>query len=362
MKILDKYLLRSLAGPLCSCLAAFTMVYVIFDLFGNLDDFLQGGASLYQILRFYLLIVPTSLIFICPVSMLLSVLYCLSTLSKNSEWTAMRACGLSVARLSLPFLLVGTFLSGVTAVVNETLAPEAAYRTKQFVRIQRADDKKAARMATYVALRNVVGRRTWMITLFDTQSFDMYNVELIQLNAQGLDLRKITAERATWTDGRWWLENVAVQTYDDYGSLRGLPQKKQHMELDFATETPDDFLNVVKDSKYLSAREILRFRAAHASMSDDAANRLAVDFHSRLASPWSTLVVTLLGISFGNQTARKGALTGVMLAISLFFGFYVLTHFGMWAGKEGWFPAWLAGWGPNGVFLAVGLSLLSKMK
>lgn len=338
------------------------MVYVIFDLFGNLDDFLQGGTGLGEILKFYVLIIPTSLIFICPVSMLLSVLYCLSTLSKNSEWTAMRACGLSVPRLCVPFLLVGLLLSGVTAWINETLAPEAAYRTKQFVRIQRADDKRAARMATYVALRNVAGRRTWMITVFDTQSYDMYNVELIQFTPRGLDLRKITAERASWTDGRWWLENAAIQNYDEYGSLRGLPQKRPHMELDFATETPEDFLNVVKDSKYLSAREILRFRKAHPAMSDDAARRLAVDFHSRLASPWSILVVTLLGISFGNQTARKGALLGVTLAISLFFGFYVLTNFAVWAGKEGWIPAVAAGWGPNGVFTFLGIVLLSRMR
>jgi lipopolysaccharide export LptBFGC system permease protein LptF len=202
----------------------------------------------------------------------------------------------------------------------------------------------------------------WMITVFDTQTYEMFNVELVELNARGLDLRKITAERATWTDGRWWLENAAIQNYDEYGSLRGVPQKRPHMELEFATEKPDDFLNVVKDSKYLSAREILHFRKAHPAMSDEAANRLAVDFHSRLASPWSILVVTLLGISFGNQTARKGALMGMMLAISLFFGFYVLTHFAMWAGKGGWLPAWLAGWGPNGAFTALGIALLARMR
>lgn len=338
------------------------MVYVIFDLFGNLDDFLQAGTAFHLILRFYLWIIPTSLIFICPVSMLLSVLYCLSNLTKNSEWTAMRSCGLSVSRLSVPFLMIGMTLSAVTAVVNETLAPEAAYRTKQFVRIQKAEDKRGAKLAAHVALRNVAENRTWMIRLLDTQTFEMYDVEMIQLNEEGLDQRKISARQGSWTDGRWWFRDVSVQQYDDYGSLRGLPQKKRYLEMDSLTETPDDFLNVVKDSKYLSAREILLFLSAHPTMSAEAATRLAVDFHGRLASPWSTLIVTLLGISFGNQTARKGALVGIILAISLFFGYYVLTHIGLWAGKEGFIPAWFAGWGPNGIFLVVGIFLLVRMR
>lgn len=362
MRILDRYLLKSLAGPLGCCLAAFTMVFVIFDLFNHLDDFVQGGASVGQVLGFYLWVVPNALVFISPISMLLSVLYCLSQLTKNNELTAMRACGVSVFRLTAPFLGAGLALAAVTAAIHETLAPEAAYRTQQFVRAQRFEDKRLARMAPNLGYRNQAGRRSWMIRHFDTETFDLFDVEVIEFTADGLDRRKINAPRATWTDGRWWFRDARIQEYDPDGYPLGAPRRAPALEMAEWTETPRDFLTVVREPQTLSARELLRFREAHPSLPADAVARLMVDFHGRLAAPWMTLIVTLLGIPFGNQTARKGALAGVLMAMALFFGFYVIMHFGLWAGKESLVPAWFAGWAPNLLFLGIGIALLSRMR
>ncbi|MDZ4198233.1 MAG: LptF/LptG family permease, partial [Kiritimatiellia bacterium] len=328
MRILDKYLLRSLAIPLGCCLAAFTMVYVIFDLFNHMDEFIKGGVGLGQILEFYVWTIPPALIFICPISMLLAVLYCLLQLTKNSELTAMRACGVSLYRLTLPFLGVGFLLSVLTAVVNEKIAPQAAYRTHQFIRAQKVEDKRLARMAPNLAFRNEPQNRTWMIRHFDTQNHDLFDIEIVEFTPEGHDARKITARRGTWKDRRWWFSQVVIQEYDEYGSLRGVAQRERQMEMTNLTETPDDFLNVVKDPRYLSAKDMIRFRETHPSLSPDAIARLEVDYHNRLATPWMTLIVTLLGIPFGHQTARKGALVGILLAMALFFGFYILVHVG----------------------------------
>ena len=77
MKLIDKYLLRSLAVPLAYCLLGFALIYVIYDLFDNLPDFIDAKTPFPDVFRFYLLLLPSVLIIIAPISMLLSVLYSL---------------------------------------------------------------------------------------------------------------------------------------------------------------------------------------------------------------------------------------------------------------------------------------------
>ena len=98
MKLVDKYLLRSLAVPLVYCLLGFCLIYVIYDLFDNLPDFIDAATPLPEVLRFYALLMPSVLIIIAPISLLLAVLYSLSSLTKNNELTAMRAMPPSLVR------------------------------------------------------------------------------------------------------------------------------------------------------------------------------------------------------------------------------------------------------------------------
>ena len=107
MKIIDKYLLRTFMVPLVYCLVGFSMIFVIFDLFDHFSDFMEAKTSLLDILKYYLFILPSILSYIVPISLLLSVLYALSTLTRSNELTAMRASGVSLYRLMLPFMTMG---------------------------------------------------------------------------------------------------------------------------------------------------------------------------------------------------------------------------------------------------------------
>ncbi len=78
--------------------------------------------------------------------------------------------------------------------------------------------------------------------------------------------------------------------------------------------------------------------------------------------PWMAFVVTILGIPFGHQAARKGALTGILLSIGLFFGYYAMINFGIFLGKGQLLPAWLAAWAPNLSFLSIGAVLIYRMR
>ncbi|MCX7819738.1 MAG: LptF/LptG family permease [Kiritimatiellae bacterium] len=357
MKLLDRYLLRRFFAPLVVCCAAFTMVYVVFDLFNNLSDFLQGRASLPSLLLYYLLLIPASLNYIVPVSMVLATLWSLSQLTRHNEITAMRACGLSLVRLMLPLMVIGLVASGVVLAVNETMGSEAAYRTRQFVRVQGRSDADEAHIAGPLPYHNPTERRSWLIGRFDTLTHQMQNIQVVQQSAAGRDIWKAFADEAVWTGGAWWFYNVRLQYYDANGHPLGPPRILPLRPMTEFTETPREFLNEIKDPEFLTAAELVRFIRTHPQLDARAVQRLRVTLHSRLALPWGCLIAVLFGIPFGTTTARKGAFRGIVLCLALFFSSWAMVSLGLWAGKMGLIPAWVGGWGPTLLYLAIGLRL-----
>ena len=118
----------------------------------------------------------------------------------------------------------------------------------------------------------------------------------------------------------------------------------------------------MKDPEYLSSLELFEYIKTHKTREKAALARMKVDLHNRLSMPWACFIVTLLGVPFGNQTGRKGAVTGIGLVLLMFFIYYLLTHFGLWMAKEMIIPAWIGGWLPNLLFMGVGMVMVWRMR
>lgn len=362
MKIIDRYLLRTFLVPFFYCLTAFMMIYVIFDLFENLNDFVEGKTPLMLVVKYYLILFPSVMIRIVPISLLLAVLYSLSSLTKNNELTAMRASGISIIRLMVPFLGVGLVCTLVVGLVHETIGPKAAYWCYNFVREQGRNDPAAVYIKQDIAIKHQGTRRIWLVGEFDIRDYKMKQIEVIQQREDTSDAKKIRAKEAQWLDGRWWFRDLVEQVYDQDGNPMGPPRFALTEEMEDLTETPSLFLNEFKDPEYLSSLELVEYLETHQHREKVALARIEADLHSRLAMPWTCFIVTLLGIPFGSQTGRKGAFLGVALSIGLFFSYYVLVNVGLGVAKNMLVPAVVGGWLPNLIFLAIGLVMVYRMR
>lgn len=362
MKLIDKYILRNVVTPLVYCLLAFLMLFVIFDLFSNFSDFIEANTPIFNVLRFYLYLIPAVLIFIVPISLLLAILYGLSQLTRNNELTAMRASGVSLYRLMVPIIGIGFFASISVALVNETIAPWSAYWTSQFVAAQRYDGDISFYVTSNLPFKNPSARRDWMIGEFNRQTYEMSQIEIFQEYGDRSGGQRIRAEGARWLDGQWWFIEVSIQDVDDRGHPMGMPRLVARQPMTDFTETPRDLINVTKDPEYLSSRELLDYIHAHQHLSSETLARYMVDLHYRLAMPWTSLIVTLLGLPIGAHTGRKGALGGISIALGLFFSFYVMINLGMALGKKEAIIPWLSVWSPNIIYLIIGIVLVRRMR
>jgi lipopolysaccharide export system permease protein len=272
----------------------------------------------------------------------------------------MRAGGVSIYRIVMPFIGVGIVASLFAVFINEKIAPNAAWRAEKFLEYQKAGRNNEIFFSRNLALKDL--NHVWMVQKLDTRDYSMYNVELIEQRPDGSDAVKYQAEKALWLDGRWWFMDLTIQAYKENGDLDGPAELILQKEMRDLRETPQTFMTEIKDTQYLSASELRHYLRAKKEISSNTRARLMVDMHSRLAMPFACLVVTLIGVPIGAHTGRRGAFAGIMVAMSLFFGFYILQLTAQALGKQEIISAFLGGWLPILVFGAASPLFIYRMR
>jgi lipopolysaccharide export system permease protein len=348
MKILTKYLLKSLFQPLFYCLLGFSLIFIIDDLFNHFSDFLENGVRPQEILYYYSQVLTSVVVLITPVCLLLAMLYSLSRLTRHSEIVAMRAGGVSIYRIVMPFIGVGVLATLFTAYINEKVAPNAAWRAEKFLEYQKAGRDNKKFFTDSLAFKN--RNNDWFMQKLDIRDCSMYDVKLNELWADGSLKTSYTAEKALWLDGRWWFMDITIQAYKENGDLSGPPEMLLQKEMRDLRETPQTFMAEIKDPQYLSASEMRHYLRSKKDVSSDTRARFVVDMHSRLSAPFACLIVTWIGVPIGAHSGRRGAFAGIMVAVMLFFAFYILQLTGQALGKQEYIAAWLGGWLPVIIF------------
>ena len=103
---------------------ALLMLFAFFDLVEEMKD-LGRGVRLPNIALHVLLSVPTHVYEVFPIAALIGTLFALAQLVASSEYTVMRASGVSLLRLNAALLTVGLLFATITFVFGEFIGPPA---------------------------------------------------------------------------------------------------------------------------------------------------------------------------------------------------------------------------------------------
>ncbi len=369
-RIIDRYVLRQYLLPFGYILTAFSLMYVILDLFDRFPDFVQNHVPFLQVLTFYgyyLFAVNGFVPFIVvvmPIALLLAALYTLTLFARHNELTAMLASGVSIRRLMVPFMIVGFFASVFCAVSQETVGPKATRWKSAFERQlgHHSDEPDVVHDYFY---HTGASRRQWQIKEFSTrQPGKPLGIKVNQEREDGSLAIEYTAERAEYLDGRWWFYGLQQRTYNELGDPLGpiTPPLETPIEMSEFTESPKDFLSELQKTDFLSSFEMIQFLKSRPNLKGLGRARREVDIHARLAMPWSCMVMILLSLPATAGGVRRPAMRSVAFGLVALFGFYILINVGLFLGKRGLIEPWIAGWLPNLVFIAVGGVLTWRLR
>jgi lipopolysaccharide export LptBFGC system permease protein LptF len=145
MRKLDRYVALAFLGPFVLSVVAFSGLFVVIDLFVNIDEFDAGDSpwdTIWNTARFYLLRLPSFLADVMPMLSVLPAVVCMVRLERTNELVAMRAAGVSARRASLPVLACSAVVVILAALNQERVVPAAHQPLAEAERRARDEGKK----------------------------------------------------------------------------------------------------------------------------------------------------------------------------------------------------------------------------
>ena len=375
MRILDRHVLREMATASAAATGGCVFVMVAGNVVRQIaGELVAGRVSLAQAAELVGLLVPGVVPYALPLGMLTGVLVAFGRLGSQQELTAMKAGGVSLARIARPVLLLAAALALACCWINLEVAPRAN-TTYRALLTGAASDNPAAVITPGEFCRafpNVV------IRAGDREDDRLTDLWIWQLDASGRLTQSIQAREARITrvagaEGESDIVRIAakdIRVERLQGGETGRTRPSTYAALGDAnfefpvarTEAAGARkLRWLTTSELLAAMETGWQLKPGASAEETAIARLEPlkQLNSHLASALSVFSLTLLAVPLAVRVGRKETFVNAVVALGVALGFYVLSAMTAWAKSPAVHPEWLI-WLPNALVLATALALFRR--
>jgi LPS export ABC transporter permease LptF/LPS export ABC transporter permease LptG len=358
--LLDDYVLRDFFVYLGMILSAFLVLLLVFTLFELLSDILRNQTPFIVVIEYLLNVTPYLLYSVAPLIMLLAVLITFGLMNRSNEITAIKATGTSVYRIITPVLIAAAVLATGLFFADQFYLPRTNRRQEAL-----HNEIKGKPPQTYLRpdRRWIFGQHNdiYYYQFFDADRDQFANLTIFQIDPVNFDItQRIHAERAHWSESmdRWIFEQGWQR------SLNG-PAIAGFRTFDVSTfpeisEAPSYFKKEVKQYSEMNYEELRRYIRDLQQSGFDVV-RLRVQLNKKLSFPLITLIMAVLAVPFSMSAAKKGAITGVAVAVTIAVVYTVVTRLFEAMGDLSQLPPALAAWSPDLIFALVGAYLILKI-
>ena len=353
--LLDQYVSRMYLRVIGLGFLALMGLFYISTFIDASDKLFKGTATTNTVMQLLVYRTPQFVYYVIPIAALLSVLVTFGLLSRTSELTVMKACGISLYRIALPVVVLSLLFSAALFSLDQEILAWANQRATAI------DDQIRGRPPRTFNLSN----RQWLIgrdgSIYHYGFFDPRHDALTSLTVYRL------------VPGTWQLASQTYATTARYGDgwtalkgwtqefTAGPPKWRAFAQQPIPLEPPDYFKTEDTDTELMTVAQL---RRSVRELSATGANVVPqqVDLQRKLAFPFVTFVMTLLAVPFGVTTGRRGALYGIGLGIVLALSYWFVMSVFVTIGKAGLLPPALAAWTPNIIVSACAIYLLLRTR
>jgi len=339
MRILDRYILKSIISIFVSCIFVFLFLYVVIDLLSNLDEILKHRATLALLARYYFTYLPIMFVQVSPFACLLSTVYTFGKLNHNNEIIAMRSSGLSIFAIARNALIFGMLISLTVFWVNDRFVP-VSLAENQKIKIQIEEGTQKSRSKKNEAIINLtlygLRNRLFFINRFLPATKTMEGITILEQDERQNLTKKIIATRGVYQDGLWKFYQSITYKFDPNGQVIDEPSYLDE-EIMSIPETPENLSSLRQKPEQMTIRQIQDYIwILSKSGATSVIRNLKVDLYQRLISPFTSIIIIFLGIPF-SLLMRKRATGMASVGISIIVGFlyYVLDAIFLAIGKSG---------------------------
>ena len=353
MLLLDRYLIYSFIKKIISVLFIFVTIFLVVDLIEDVDKMLDFSLAFNQYSMIYFYSIPQYINIAFPMTILISTVMTFTLLQKNNEITALKASGISVLRLAIPFIVIGIFSSFAMFYFENGIVTQA--NTLKSDLEKKYYNKNNKKKNNTNILLQLADNRTIIIDKFNYRNKTAKNVSIQQFNENKV-VSRMDIENLIWIENSWFAKNTIYRSFDNENIYKNLPDSFVDIDL-----RPMDLIqSSIKPNEmdYWSLKSFIeRLR-----INGKDNRKWLVDLYFKIAFPFSNIIMIIFGIALTIKRPRTNFLVGVGSSIFVIFIYYIMIKTGQTAGYSGIVSPLFSVWIANIIFLITGLLLLYRTK
>ena len=353
---LDRYILKKFFVTFIFCMLLFTLIAVAVDSSEKTDDFVKAGLSTGEIItQYYFGFVPFIWGLLYPLFVFIAVIFFTSKMALQSEVIAILASGVTYRRWLQPYL-VGGIVFGIFLWLANTYVIPKANEIRSIFEIKYLGKGDPMGSSNNFYMRS--DTNTYIgVKYYDTasKSASTFFLERVRAHRVYYNLR---ADNIQWNDSasKWVLTNAVERRIDSMAERVQLhPQMFINLNL-----KPDDLHRdrFLKDK--LSTPELKAFIKGEEQRGIEGLNTLKVEQYRRSATPFTVILLTIIGAVLAGRKTRGGSGLHLAMGIGIAAIFILSDRFSTVFSVKGNLPPVLAAWIPNIVFTFVAIYLYRK--
>ncbi len=369
MKVLHRYVASEIVGAVLFALIAFLALFAFFDLIAELP---QVGRGNYQVQHAFLYVamgLPGYVYELMPIAALIGTIYALAQLGARSEFTIMRASGLSTMMAGWMLAKVGIVFVLITFLFGEFIAPASSEMAERW-KLQAQGANLSQQFRSGLWTKDVikenglsgdpVGSRFLNVKTVSPEG-QLQGVKLYEFDRDFHLTAVVTAKHADYQgDNVWRLGEVTETSFSARSpDVSATVATRDAVSKDLISEITPDILSVLfADPDRMSAYGLATY-TKHLAENNQTTERYEIAFWKKLIYPLAVLVMMALALPFAYLHFRAGGVSlkifiGIMIGVSFQLLNSLFSHLGL---LNTW-PAFATAVLPSATFLLVAIGAL----
>ncbi|MBF0622796.1 MAG: LPS export ABC transporter permease LptG [Magnetococcales bacterium] len=356
MPALFRYLFNHFLFSFLKVLGVFVGLFFLLDGTEQIRRFADSvNVHWYTLAHLLSLRMPEFLIQFLPPMTLLATLTAMSQLARRSEIIAMRASGISIYRILIPFLIAGFWIAVGQAIIQDQVLPKTRHGEDQLVAYIK--DRPTQQSISKAGLWIRDGGR---IIHAETVSADhgvLFDVMVLVFNDEHLLINRVDARKGVLENGKWSL--VDGISYDLINPTKNQVFERADWNINLASEQLD---RTAPKPQAMPLSQLWAY-AERLEREGYDPQTYWVYFQRKLADPITTMAAILLAFPFSLRLHRLGGAYRSLL-IGILSGFLMFSIVDLFTalGLGGRLPPTLAAWSPVACFASIGAYLLMHLE
>lgn len=372
MKILDKYILKTLLSTFFFVVLILLAVITVIDLTEKMDKFAKAGVTSGQIADYYLDYISWIGSFITPITMFIATVYVCARMAGHTEVIAVLSSGVSFRRFLLPFLVGAAFIGGISFLLNGWVIPDSNKSRLEF-EVQYIKNKY------YYDKRNIhiqVAPDIYLyLQSYNNNSHTGYHFSIERFKDNRL-IEKLTASRIEWdsTKQKWTLRDYKIRKIDRVfetasrpESVVGFEERKMALSRDSlisgtSLDTalvihPKEFESDYRKYDGMTMNELEDYIRTLKERGSTGVEVYEVEKYTRYSAPFTIIILVFMGVIVSSRKSRGG--TGMQIALGFLLSFIFILFFTLFRtfAEAGSMPPEISVWIPNIIFAIISLAM-----